>query len=324
MIERENYLDSIAGLLILVMLGLHFGIISGEEHTIGPLFSFYMAWFFFKSGMFHQFDKKLTKKSIGALVKKLIVPFIVFSVYGLILELIQNTYDFHSIHKSIYSFIVQILLMGFAWCNAPLWFLLALFVARAVTMVLPFRLWWIWVLVFGSIAIIHNFMFVERYNYIGNASLAIVYYIAGCKLKNAHNSKVLVGISLFMYLVIFTFFPVFLDIRSNSTGYGNYLIAVTSSIFGIIFINYIFHNFKIPFGNIIAFVGKNAMFYLVLHWPIMMFLRNSPPLEPMSLCTSDLNVFFCDLIIGLITFAICTAACLLLNKSSKFKWILGR
>ena len=59
--QRIDYLDSIAGIMIVYMICYHIlqwgGIDVINAFVMRPLF-FFMAWFFFKSGMFHEDDRE--------------------------------------------------------------------------------------------------------------------------------------------------------------------------------------------------------------------------------------------------------------------------
>lgn len=313
--SRIEYLDSIAGLMIILMLGLHFGLIPAGAHSIASFFSFYMAWFFFKSGMMHNDNHRLTLKFFEKLVKRILVPFAIFTLFGLILEFHKCYTQGLSFGTIIHSCGAQVLTMGFAWCNAPLWFLLALFIARMVTPFLSTKIWWIWICLFLSIAVLHHHLTTERFNYIGNSSLAIVYYLAGWKLKSAHTNKLLVIICALTYLIIFLIFPVFLDIRSNSTSYGNYLLAVTSAIPGIIIMNYLFASYRLLSIRVLSFMGENAMSFLVMHWPIMLTLRNLWG----GVFPEDILKY----IVTLATMSCCLVVCIFFNNHKSYKWIIG-
>ena len=84
--QRIDYLDSIAGIMIVYMICYHIlqwgGIDVINVFVMRPLF-FFMAWFFFKSGMFHKgcSTNEMLKKGFH----KLILPFIVFTIIGYIL-----------------------------------------------------------------------------------------------------------------------------------------------------------------------------------------------------------------------------------------------
>lgn len=318
--QRTEYLDSIAGLLIIIMLGTHLGVIPGGPRTIGPLFSFYMAWFFFKSGMFHRFDRKLTKEVVMKWVKGIIVPYILFSLFGLMFDIIHGYIVNKSIGIILYSFCAQMCTMGFAWCNAPLWFLLALFLTRIITTMIPQKYWILFGLLFLGIAIIHHMIWTERFQYLGNTSLAIVYYICGYKMRELHKNKLIVVLSSLIYLGVFLLFPVCLDLRSNSTSYGNYLLSLLIVIPGILCINSIFDKSSLPGSRIFAIIGQNAMALIVLHWPIMQILNKSS----IDLYNYfELNGYRLNWVIAIITLSVCSICCYLINRYSRFKWIIG-
>ena len=81
-LERDYSLDAACGLMIIYMIYGHICAWSGvQQIELFPrLLFFFMPWFFFKSGMF--FREKPFKKEFVNGVKKLIVPYIVFSIIG--------------------------------------------------------------------------------------------------------------------------------------------------------------------------------------------------------------------------------------------------
>lgn len=68
--ERQNFVDGLAGLLILsVILGHAVGFASVTDYNRFNPIIFFMFWFYFKSGMFYR-PKEREKITIGA--KKII------------------------------------------------------------------------------------------------------------------------------------------------------------------------------------------------------------------------------------------------------------
>lgn len=78
--QRNIHLDWICGLLIIHMIGGHIAQFMHERYILDSVFFFFMPWFFFKSGMFHKIKKEdvIIIKS----AKRLLIPFIVFSLIG--------------------------------------------------------------------------------------------------------------------------------------------------------------------------------------------------------------------------------------------------
>jgi len=317
--KRVEYLDTIAGILIIFMLGCHLDIINFSPTSWMNLFSLYMAWFFFKSGMFHK-EQGDFKQYTNKLVKKLIVPFAIFTIFGFIMEATYKPITVYSLR----GLIAQVATMGFAWCNAPLWFIFALFLTRLITSKFNGRYWILWIAIFIGIAAIHNQLFTERFQYIGNVSLSIVYYILGYKMKSWHENKYVVIACFLIYTVTFYFMPTFLDIRSNSTSYGLYMVAIAVVVPGIVALNGSMSHIKIPIiGKFLTWIGENAIGYVLFHWPIMLTFKQLPP----PIAVSDVIILSpteYKWIVATITLLISTAFVVIVNHFPKLHWVIGK
>lgn len=84
--NRNTNLDLVAGILIVWMIVLHVRAATGFEFNTRfiPFLFCFMAWFFFKSGMFHRL------RSNSAIIKsgwkRLLIPYCIFSFIGVIIE----------------------------------------------------------------------------------------------------------------------------------------------------------------------------------------------------------------------------------------------
>ena len=130
---RKTYLDTVCGFLLCYMILHHCsqcaGVASEIKHYTYWL-GFFMPWFFFKGGMFHRL--KPTTEIIMSSYKRLIIPFIWFSVIGTVilwlLMILEGTFTFKYIVKTIAGFLAY----GSFYGNLPLWFLLSLFAVRVL------------------------------------------------------------------------------------------------------------------------------------------------------------------------------------------------
>lgn len=90
MIKRDSSLDTIAGIMTIYMIYIHIcpwvGI-SPLPH-VGKFLFFFMAWFFYKSGMFfHNISfSECYKKGI----QRLMIPYIIFSIIGWFMFFIRD------------------------------------------------------------------------------------------------------------------------------------------------------------------------------------------------------------------------------------------
>lgn len=121
---RQDHLDCAHGLMILHMMFYH---LCGSTIYNTPYYypvihtlSFFMAWFFFKSGMLYknrQFGEVLR---LG--FKRLFIPAVVFATIGLICHLIANHPQTSIPNELEYAYI-----FGAFRGNGPIWFLFTLF-----------------------------------------------------------------------------------------------------------------------------------------------------------------------------------------------------
>ena len=85
-LKREYYPDTVGGILLIYMILTHcfqWASLYPEFDRFTYFLNFFMPWFFFKGGMFY---KPRTNKEIVKIgYKRLIVPFIWFSIIGTII-----------------------------------------------------------------------------------------------------------------------------------------------------------------------------------------------------------------------------------------------
>lgn len=132
--SRENSLDWIAGLLIMVVIFLHIDQWAGEPwhfwDRFRAVFGFFMPWFFFKSGMFYkEIDLKDNDRRI---FRTLGVPFLAFSVISWIIWLVIAFYV-HGPNNVSFIFkysIINVVNYGLLPGNGALYFLASLWGCR--------------------------------------------------------------------------------------------------------------------------------------------------------------------------------------------------
>jgi fucose 4-O-acetylase-like acetyltransferase len=128
--ERVVYYDSVAGILLVHMVLFHCCQWAHVYDRLQIVLFFFMTWFFFKNGLFYRV--RSFKEEVYQSFKRLIVPFIIFSILGTIIlwikYLIEGNLTIHSMISSVSS----ILVVGAPKGNLPLWFLLSLFSVRVI------------------------------------------------------------------------------------------------------------------------------------------------------------------------------------------------
>lgn len=125
---RDYSLDWISGLLILHMIIGHIAGWVEMDYPVNNILFFFMPWFFFKGGMFHR--HKEWKVELNKSFKRLIIPFIVFSIIGQAIWTIRLLCLHETDIVKYIGFPGTFILYGAFHGNAPLWFLFSLFIVR--------------------------------------------------------------------------------------------------------------------------------------------------------------------------------------------------
>lgn len=282
--SRIVYLDFIAGLLVLYMIfPVHVLSQTGLEryNYLSSVFFFFMAWFFYKAGMF--FKPTDSKAILKKTFKRLMVPFLIFSVIGdLVLDLHFFLTGITS-YKYYIASLKSVLIEGNAVGNIPLWFLLSLFIIHngfnfakkylhpyvilAIAAVVPTCMHYAQI----DIPVISHtfaglFFFICGY-VIGGSSIQL--------LKNINeNLQLAVFASLFISIMIFN--PVRVSFIDNDLISGTYPCWFISYLVAILVVNNLARivSNKIPLQNsYIASIGKNSMVWLVSHWILLTMCR---------------------------------------------------
>lgn len=200
---RIDYLDEVCGLLIIYMTLTHIMICSDvvfEGQTMCVL-SFFMPWFFFKSGMFYK-DKTFRSTLRGW--KKMIIPYVVYSIIGHIIYCTRIYFegDTNWIHY-VLSPIKQILMCESLLGNTPLWFLLSLFMVQLIYIIIRNKIKDELIFMMGSLfAFIIYLTDINITLLFSNTSLGLAFYAIGHKLRERQYSWRFMITSLIIYLYL--------------------------------------------------------------------------------------------------------------------------
>ena len=321
--DRYTYVDNISGILILDMVFIvhvcpNCNIHNNFTYYIWLLFCYFMPWFFFKSGMFYK--PNIIPLSNG--IRKLIIPYILFSIFGLILHLAFELYVKVTPLTTILLNIKEDVIYrgGIDW-NLALWFLISLFVVRNATpilnKILPISLILIISLLISWSA---NYFNLTYPVWVGNIALGIMFYTMGHILRVIQYNKVLFYISLILFLSGF-FLPLVtkFDFRCNQIGMtDNYLIVMLYCTSGIITINNIAFKYINKPITIITKIGKNSILLYVIHFPILML---STSIIKMTSTTNPYYIFIIVSLSIIITYCI---AIHILQRLDKLGFMIGR
>ena len=275
--KRLIHIDIIAGIMILRMIIGHCTYFSQQGIPFFFLLSFYMPWFYYKSGMlFHPNNQAdLYKKDIY----KFLRYFVVYSFIGWCIWAVCGIVD--SSLTIISCMILPMKVFFHSGCisaNGALWFLLSLFLVRQIGNFIlnktklppPF-------VSFLCFAIAFLLYVVGWYNYswwFGNLFSGLCFFLLGYWLKNKEQNRLLFLISTIIYLlVVFAFFADVIDgfpylyMHANNMYSGSYLLFYPMSLAGIIMTNNLFRVLsKHVRFYILQYIGRNSMNFYVTHW----------------------------------------------------------
>ncbi|WP_374047171.1 acyltransferase family protein [uncultured Bacteroides sp.] len=287
--KRENYLDTVAGVFIIIVITSHiFQYCNYNDNCYYDFFYekflyFYMPWFFFKSGLFHNSTTNV-KTIIIKEYKRLIVPYIFFSLLGYIFYCIRLIIaaDFNITHYFITP-IKDIIYAGAVSSNLPLWFLLSFFGVKCITAttnntnssIYPLLLTILSLIIAITSANLKNIPY-----WIGNINSGIFFYMMGHFFRQLQLKPIIAVCSLILYITLVVYNPSYVDMRSNSIIIGNYIVWLIGSITGIISINNIFT--RIKYSNILLYIGRNSMSYYTMHWIILYIIKTFTILIPIN------------------------------------------
>lgn len=324
--QRDKTLDWICGLMILQMIFWHLIGYSGANWMLpyANILSFYMPWFFFKSGMFHRFDNHV-KEYKSKQFRRLIVPFLFFSIIDLVIILLGNLL-FHPEYSVRYY-------LGFVWSmmkcghfgNGPLWYLLSLWIIK-VCLNYQFARKHIWVIFCGSV-FIPIFMFysdLNSWHFLSHTLLGVSFYILGIKMCKMQYRKdiMLLSIVVLTFCLILAQDFVHVQMYSNQLRSGLYALNIPYSLSCIVLIDNLIKITPPIFVNSclisawITKIGKDSMSYLVSHDIVLYVVK--------TICFAiglhQSSVIFILMVVSLIVvLPLCNK---LFNKSS-FKWMIG-
>ncbi len=210
-----------------------------------PYLSFFMPWFFYKSGQF--FKKRPYKELLAKDSRKLLLTFVIWSAIGYVFYLVFGALQ-HSLtlRGSTYSIIRGLFLTGKIPINDPLWFLLTLFGVRLIAnWALPeYDKKWRWIRITGIIVIGYLVSYAcYRWNHallpywVANGAAGLAFFSLGYLLRDYESKWWLFIPCIFVFLICcFIGFPM-VNMMFNKLIAGIYLLWIPVALCGIITFN---------------------------------------------------------------------------------------
>lgn len=202
--------------------------------------------------------------------QKLMVPFLVFSILGHIVDLIHKfmigelqRYDFVWIPTK------NILSLGALYGNLPLWFLPTLLAVQLLYACMRRKIRYECIcLISILIAFLTYKMGWHKPLYVGNIALGLFVYTIGYRLRETQYRNTLFVVSLVIFIIIYFSQLVMIDFRQNVLSSGNYLLAVAFGLTGCVVINNLFLRFPLH-SRMLEYVGIRSMRFYVMHWILL-------------------------------------------------------
>lgn len=270
--KRDSSIDFAAGLMIVSMILMHIRFFSGSKWCsfLTDLFPFFMAWFYYKSGMFYK--ERNWSDTLKNGYSKLIRPFLIFSAAGFVLFLILNgTVNWKLLVK-------EFILLGQIPGSQHLWFLVSLFFATCLFKLTKNR-WW-------AIATLCILLILFHYNakkhlvgfpvfgdipYLwGNIIAGCLFMYCGYRLKNYQYQRWAFFVSLILYAVMFMLCYSSIDMHTMSISVGG-LQWYLFSIFGIVALNNLSkYIVKYLVSQPLIYIGKYSLQFYIYHWFVIL------------------------------------------------------
>ena len=247
--------------------------------VIFPYLSFFMPWFFYKSGQF--FDKRSVSDLLIKDSKKLLVTFLIWSAVGYVLLLLFESLDHTlTLRRATYSIARGLLLTGKIPINEPLWFLVTLFGVRFfANLTLPQKddsKGWVKALGLAAIGYLIAYSAYRVNNYllplwVANGAAGYSFFVLGYELREYEKKWWVIAPCVIVYAICcFAGFQM-VDMMYNEIISGNYMLWMPVALCSIITFN-AFCRLVAEYVSLkpIEIVGRYAMPIYVTHLLIVL------------------------------------------------------
>lgn len=275
--KRIEYIDAVAGLMIFWMILGHCAHFSHYSLPFYKFLSFYMPWFFYKSGQFFRSKNKyeLFRKDVFKFIRYYVIYCFCGWCIWAICSIINGSSFLACIASPVYSFISYGCITG----NGALWFLLSLFFVRQASNIALKK---VHPLLLAIVCFFIAFALYKKgwYNYswwFGNIFSGMFFFLMGYWLKDKEdNSKLfLTSIIVFGCVILSCLigwimdFP-YLYMHANKMYRGDYVLFYPMALAGIIMTNNVFRivSKHVRF-HILGYIGRNSMNFYVTHWMLL-------------------------------------------------------
>ena len=275
--NRISYFDIAKGIGIILVMFAHV--------TLPFIYSFHVPLFFFLSGYFFSLKKYDNfKEFLFSKFKRLLTPYIFFSIFNYLFYLVFNQYANTSLESPIKPFLgifLGVRVGEWGLGIAALWFIQALFICE-IAMYFLIKItkdnikWLLFSLcIFTLLGCLYNmFIGVRLIWSIDVAIMSILFLGLGYIIKRINFIN---KIDSHILLIIFLCINLFMGLSNSKVNmywgkYGNYLMFYMAAISGILVVLIISR--KINKSRILEFIGQNTIIYLGIHQYVIFSVLN--------------------------------------------------
>lgn len=251
--------------------------------------------------------------------RKLLLPFIVFSVLGYMVNVCSLfcSNDRNWIHY-ILTPMKELVLGGSVGGNDVLWFLTTLFLVQVAYNEIVKRKVGSWRIVTLSLAVAFgcHILGVSMPAYLVNGALGLAMYALGHLLrKSQYKRKVFCG-AFIVYIVIMLGYASHIDLRTNTLNEdGSYILALLFSVSGCISVNYVFK--RLPMIPLLNYIGRKSMDFYVMHM-LVLEMMTMLPWKVWNILSYEEFFIMC------IACLVIPAVIGRLLEHSRYSWVLGK
>jgi len=263
---RDKSVDFSGGVLIIVMIVVHCFQWSSLTDTmlydvIQRVFFFYMAWFFYKSGMFHK--QKPLKKYLFSCFCRLLIPFMVYSIIAYpiwcVRKLMIGVADWKTYVVGPFFDLIRV---GSISANEPLWFLLTLFLAQTLFALLKqLRIPSVIIALMSFVVycvMMHNGSWGPLY--ITNTLAALGFVASGELICKVQYDRRLFYVSIVFCVIILIVGCPLIDIHTNAVLLGPLWLWPVACLFAIIVMNNLTRLIPEKYMMGIDSVGRDSLY----------------------------------------------------------------
>lgn len=272
--DRIVWVDNVRGFAMLMVLWGH----SFTTESVRLwIYAFHIPLFFFLSG--YLFKERSFKKTLEIKTKTLLVPYLIAACLSFPIGLVLDKLSGEALGD---NFLQLFYLNGSVGWNAPIWFLIVLFIvelffslAKKSRIPLP---------IFTSIVLLAGYLLYQEDHFlpfgIQIALWCFPFYTLGYRFKKINffknhelSKKLYLTIGGAMFLVMgfitFQFNHVVAELYHNEM--GNFFLFYIEAVIGIFGVVFFF--FKLSSIKILQFLSKHSLFIMCTHYIIIFGLR---------------------------------------------------